>query len=293
MKRMLVIGGTRFFGKRLVEKLVQQGGDVTVLTRGRTQDPFGNSVRRLRADRTDFESMRQALGTLEFDIVYDKMCFTPQEAKDAIALMKGRTGKYIVTSSMSVYPFREARLDERVFDPYHYIIPAAYSEGDYAEGKRLMEAVFVQKADFPVAAVRFPIVLGHDDYTRRLHWHVEHILQSLPLGIPNPDARLSFIRSDEAADFLAWLGESDLEGPVNACSRGNISLKRLISTIEAATGKEARIVAEAEPKHQSPFGAPLSWVMDTSKAEGAGFQFQVLDQWLPQLIREIAAAGGR
>ena len=40
MAKVLVIGGTRFFGKHLVEKLVQQGHDVTIATRGQHDNPL-------------------------------------------------------------------------------------------------------------------------------------------------------------------------------------------------------------------------------------------------------------
>lgn len=72
-------------------------------------------------------------------------------------------------------------------------------------GDRVQRAVFMQQATFPVAAVRFPIVLGTDDYTKRLHFHIEHIREGREIGVPNSAAHISFIRSDEAADFLLWL----------------------------------------------------------------------------------------
>ena len=54
-KRMniLVLGGTGFFGKHLVWELLHRGHEVTIATRGRTPDDFGDRVRRLIVDRTD------------------------------------------------------------------------------------------------------------------------------------------------------------------------------------------------------------------------------------------------
>ncbi|WP_409347339.1 NAD-dependent epimerase/dehydratase family protein [Paenibacillus sp. MBLB4367] len=292
MKSALVLGGTRFFGKKLVERLIAGGTDVTILTRGLTPDSFGDAVKRVHADRTDAEALRRALGDGSYDVVYDNICYTPLEAEQAAELFAGRTSFYIVTSSLSVYPYGEPRKQESYFDPYTYRLPEPYPlKPDYAEGKRLVEAVLYQKAPFPVAAVRFPIVLGPDDYTRRLHFHVEHVLGGLPIGIPNPDAQLSFIRSDEAAAFLEWLGHSGLSGPVNACSRGEISPGRIVAEIEKATGKRAIVMPQTEQEHKSPFGVPDAWYMDTAKAEEAGFDFERLDDWMPALIRELA--GGK
>ncbi len=43
--KILVFGGTRFFGKKLVERLVSEGHDVTIGTRGKTEDNFGDTVK--------------------------------------------------------------------------------------------------------------------------------------------------------------------------------------------------------------------------------------------------------
>jgi nucleoside-diphosphate-sugar epimerase len=50
-KNILVIGGTRYFGKLLVQRLLQAGHRVTIATRGRTADPFGARIERIRVDR--------------------------------------------------------------------------------------------------------------------------------------------------------------------------------------------------------------------------------------------------
>jgi len=292
MQNVLILGGTRFFGKKLAANLLRGGADVTILTRGKTADSFGPDVKRLHADRTDTAALRQVIGAADYDVVYDNICYTPQDAEQAVQLFAGRTGRYIVTSSKSVYPFGGPRKKESDFDPNGYPLPSVYpDQPDYAQGKRLVEAVLFQKAPFPAAAVRFPIVLGPDDYTRRLHFHLEHIKQGLPLGIPNRDALLTFIDSDEAASFLDWLGTSALEGPVNACSKGETTPGKIVSLIEEALNKQAHVKGETDAEHMSPFGVPESWYMDTSKAEAAGYTFRKLDDWLPDLIRKLAAEG--
>ncbi|SFE79839.1 Nucleoside-diphosphate-sugar epimerase [Paenibacillus algorifonticola] len=290
--KVLILGGTQFFGKKLVQRLIDQQAEVTIVTRGIKPDPFGDAVKRIRVDRTDAAALSTALGGASFDVVYDNICYTPQEAREAIRIFSGRTGKYIVISSMSVYPFGEEALTELAFDPYTCQLPepGASSSLSYADGKRLVEAVFMQEAPFPAAAVRFPIVLGPDDYTRRLHFHIENVQKGFPIIIPALDAKLSFINSDEAANFLIWLGKSELIGPVNACSHGEIRLNQLMSLIVECVGKCANIVEKASEEHQSPFGVPASWYMDTSKAEAAGFAFKHIDDWLPKLIGELANA---
>lgn len=286
MRKILILGGTRFFGKRLVERLLQDSAnEVTILTRGNTSDPFSDLVHRIHADRFEPNELAKAVENASWDVVYDNICYSPDEADQACRIFDGKTKRYIVTSSLSVYDFSEEALVEEIFDPQTY--PIRYGgrqDFTYQEGKRLAEAVLIQQAPFPVAAVRFPIVLGTDDYTRRLHFHLEHVHEALPIGVPNPEAYISFIRSDEAADFLFWLGYSNVTGPINACSDGEVRIQDVLSMIEKETGKQAIIQKETADEHISPFGIEHSWFMDTQKAQSEGFRFLTLTDWLPELI---------
>ncbi|QHW31668.1 NAD-dependent epimerase/dehydratase family protein [Paenibacillus rhizovicinus] len=288
MRKIIVLGGTRFFGRKLVDRLLEAGDEVTIVTRGGLPNPFGDRVKHIQADRNDSAALQAAMGDEAYDVVYDNICYLPQEAEEAVKLFAGRCGKYVVTSTLSVYPFGGPRNTEAMFDARRYELPVSYpADINYGEGKRLVEAVLLQKAPFPVAAARFPIVLGTEDYTRRLHFHVEHIMRGQPIGIPVPDAPLSFILADEAAEFLDWLGRSSAEGSYNACSAGDITPGEIVKLIEQAAGKEAVVRHETDEADSSPFGVPGAWQMDTAKAEADGFVFRELNDWLPQLIGQL------
>ncbi|WP_028560829.1 NAD-dependent epimerase/dehydratase family protein [Paenibacillus pinihumi] len=291
MGNVLVLGGTRFFGKRLVKLLAESGEhDVTIATRGLNPVEFQPRVRHVSLNRQDEAALTELARSRQWDIVFDNICMTREDALSAARAFDGQVKRYIVTSSQSVYGFGKSPIVEEDFNPYTYDL----SQGDapdlsYAEGKRLTEAALFQKADFPVAAVRIPIVLGPDDYTRRLHFHVERVQAGKPIGFPDLDARLSFISSAEAADFLFQLGKSDVTGPIQASSSDPLTLRQLIAIVEQETGQSAILIQDAKPEDSSPFGVPASWVLDTSMAEGAGFSFKRVMDWLPELTKHIAA----
>ncbi|WP_018752483.1 NAD-dependent epimerase/dehydratase family protein [Paenibacillus sanguinis] len=291
MAKILVFGGSRYFGKRLVNLLIQQGRhDITVITRGQAELQLEGPVRHLRVDRTDESALQAAVGSETWDIIYDNICFLPREALSAIRIFKGKVKRYILTSTLSVYNLGKVPLTETDFDPYRYGFNTdSQLTLDYGEGKRQVEAAFFQYADFPVAAMRIPIVLGPDDYTQRLQFHIDRVRQGTPIGLPNPEAAISFIHSAEAANFLNWLRDSAITGPINACSIGEITIRQLLGLIEEATGKQAIIQEETAQANQSPFGISSSWIMDHTKAMEAGYRFEALDDWLPDLVRAIAA----
>lgn len=289
--KILVLGGTRFFGKKLVNLLIEEGHDVTIATRGNVQHDFGDKVKQVKLDRKNPESLKQIVGEEHWDIVYDNICFSSNEAQAACDIFEGKIKKYVFTSTLSTLDQKlGANLSEGEFNPYDYEIQYGDVEDfSYGEGKRQAEAVFFQKAGFPVVAVRFPIVLGEDDYTRRLHFHIEKVANEKAIGFVNMDARMSYILSDDAAGFLKFAGFSNIEGPYNATSTGAFSMNELISLIEEATGKKAKITLVGDDESRSPFGVPKDWYMTPQKGIEAGYEFLHLNDWLPDLIRNLAS----
>lgn len=289
MKNILVLGGTRFFGRKLVELLVEEGHKVTIATRGKSLNPFGEKVEHVIVDRTKKEQLEQLMENRTFDIVYDNICYSPNEAKAFCDVFNGKIGKLVFTSTLSTYEADGEAKMEQDFNPYHYEIRMGdTADFTYGEGKRQAEAVFYKYAQFPVVAVRFPIVMGEDDYTQRLHFHVERVVQGDAIGFVNMDAEMCFIQATEAARFLLWAGEASIEGPYNANASGTISLRELMNLIEQATGKQAKIALVGNDEIRSPYAIPQSWYMNNEKATTAGFYFTQLHNWLNDLVRVIA-----
>ncbi|MGD2198335.1 NAD-dependent epimerase/dehydratase family protein [Lysinibacillus fusiformis] len=286
---ILVLGGTRFFGKKLVELCIENGHDVTILTRGQSGNPFGTAVKQLIVDRDNHDALENALAHTTWDIVYDNICYSPNEAHTICELLKGKTKKLVFTSTLSTYEVDGKMKKEEDFDPYHYqVLMGDREEFSYGEGKRQAEAVLFKEASFPVVAVRFPIVMGEHDYTRRLHFHVERILHDQPISLPNIDAQMSYITDEEAAEFLYFVGVTPIEGPYNATASGAISLKELLALIEEESGKRAKIsLVGGDEESQSPYGVPADWYMTNAKAEKAGFTFTQLRDWLPNLVKTL------
>jgi len=293
MKNILVLGGTRFFGRKLVELLIEAGHNVTIITRGQTGNPFGEKVEHIIANRLDKSELAHKVDGRFFDIVYDNICYSPNEAYEFCEVFNGKINKLVFTSTLSTYVADGKEKSEMDFDPYNYQICLGDKEDfDYGEGKRQAEAVLYKYAQFPVLAVRFPIVMGEDDYTQRLHFHVERIANEEPIGFVNMNAEMSFIQATEAAQFLKWAGFEEIEGPFNATANGKIALSELISLIEEATGKSAKIILDGNTEIRSPYAIPDSWYMTNEKAIKHGFQFTNLDDWLKPLIEVIARDKG-
>src|SRR4051794_21839022 len=97
------MGGSRFNGLSLVQELVREGHDVTVVNRGRSVGDIPAPVRRLVADRTDPAQLREALAGEEFDCVHDVSAYTPGDVEAMVGLLEGRVGHYVFVSSTVIY----------------------------------------------------------------------------------------------------------------------------------------------------------------------------------------------
>jgi nucleoside-diphosphate-sugar epimerase len=285
MKSALILGGTQFVGKRLVQLLLDKGVEVTIATRGMTLDPFGNQVSRLKINRENAETLKNAFKDKKWDVVFDQTCYSSQEALDSLEALTGKVRKYIFTSSQAVYDFG-ANHSEESFNPLDFE-PILKTRRDYIgyvgyqEAKRAAEAILFQNAAIPVTAVRFPIIIGKDDYTNRLRFHVEHVNEGKPMFIEHPNYRYSFIDSGEAASFLYSIAKSDYQGPVNPGSAEDISLSELIELIEDHLGTKAKLSEDGDP---SPYNLPGSWSVNTDLVQSLGCTFTSLDRLLKNLI---------
>ncbi|MFD2045540.1 NAD-dependent epimerase/dehydratase family protein [Ornithinibacillus salinisoli] len=286
MKTALVFGGTRFFGVNLVQSLLDKGVQVTIATRQNSTDPFEDTVERLKLDRFDEASVKNAVEGREWDVVFDQLCFSSKDAKVATDALEGKIKRYIFTSTLSVYD-QGQEMPEELFDPFTYNLKMVTKEEvTYQEGKRQAEAYFFQHASFPVVAMRIPIVLGEEDYTERLLHYVTSVKEGKAVYFPNPNAEMGFIYQSEAGDFLSWIAETDFTGPVNACADGSISMRDLMNLISEKVGNEATITTENN-ELLSPYGIEETWTMSNDKATKIGYSFSHLNEWLPGLVAKL------
>ena len=278
--KILVVGGTRFFGIPMVNALIDAGHDVTVATRGNNALGFGGSVKQVVMDRTDAESVKRAVKDESFDVVIDKVAYSSNDVRSLLPNIK--CDRYIQMSSCSVYKKDAPLIGENEFDAAKYPLVWADRTEDYDESKRQAERAAYEFMDAGKCVfVRYPIVLGENDYTGRLRFYVEHIMNDSPMFVDDLDYGISFIHEKEAGEFIAFLAGADVCGPINGCSKGTIKISELIGYIEKKTGKSA---VYSEDGDEAPYnGLENDMSLDTQKARALGFEFSELSDWIYRL----------
>ncbi|MCZ4118751.1 NAD-dependent epimerase/dehydratase family protein [Streptomyces sp. H39-S7] len=307
VREVCVIGGSRYFGKRLILRLRDEGVNVTVVNRGSAPPPPG--VTHLVADRDDEAALEAALGDRRFDVVIDQVCYTPRQAAIAKRVFRHRTSRYVMTSTMEVYdpatfdpaPLHQRPVGEDAVDPGTWPVDlelpweeAAFKElvGEdwhYAEGKRQAEAVFSQDPAFAFVSVRSAHVLGGgaEEFTGRLDHYVDRVRAGRSVVVHAEEYPSTFIHDREIAEFLYWAAGADFTGPVNANSHGELSAAELSELVATGIGAARPAFLRAgQGDDVSPFSFDRYYAMDNSRATGLGFPFSAVTEWLPGAIAE-------
>ena len=193
---ILVIGGTRFFGIHMVNELLTAGHDVTIATRGKASDSFGDKVKRIFLERTKEESVREVLSGTHYDVVIDKIAYCSNDIKYVMDVID--CDKYIYMSSTSVYNPKHINTVEADFDGIeNELIWCDRKAFPYEQIKRQAEyALWQQYPEKNWIAVRYPFAIGKDDYTKRLLFYVEHTMKSMRMNIYNVNYQVRYIPSD-------------------------------------------------------------------------------------------------
>ena len=122
--KVLILGGTRFFGKSVVRHFHETGADITLFTRGQRSRVDLPPHKHIQGDRTNVADLANCREQGPWDIVFDNLAYTANDVSLLVDNLKP-TGRYIVTSSVSVYRyiprtsmgyFREEDVDFGMFE---------------------------------------------------------------------------------------------------------------------------------------------------------------------------------
>jgi nucleoside-diphosphate-sugar epimerase len=130
-------------------------------------------------------------------------------------------------------------------------------------------------------AVRYPFVVGKDDYTKRLLFYVEHTIKGIAMNIDNIDCQMGYIDSKEAGDFMAYLVNAEYKGAVNGCSYGTISLREIIEYVENKCNVKAILSPDGD---NAPYNNEVEYSINTDLAKSLGYEFSNLNDWIYDLI---------
>ena len=245
----LVIGGTRFIGRHVVEELLDNGYAVTIFNRGNHENPFADrdGVTRVEGDRRDDTDLRAAKLSVEPDVVIDCVAYYPEDVRVATDLFADVDG-YVYVSSGSAYgaeeiPKREGETTlcdctpEQATDDSHDSYGPRKAEGDRAIRAAADEGVNAM-------SVRPCIVYGPHDYTERLDYWIDRVLTHDRVVVPGDGLNLwhrAFV--EDVAGALRVVAEAGEPGEAyNVADRRLLTLSETVELIADVAGTDVEAV---------------------------------------------------
>jgi len=261
MARALVIGGTLFMGRALVDQLLERGDDVVIMHRG-PGTPFGQRVGEIRCDRNDTAAVRAALDGTRFDVVYDNVfdwqrgTTAEQVVASATAAAKGLR-RYVFTSSVAVYhPGGEYPEDVELV-PSDW--PNAYG-AQKADSERALFALGGTQG-VPVSTLRPAFVYGEHNPFEREAFFWDRLLAGRPIVIPGDGrATLQWVYSRDVARAAILASETDVAigHAYNLASYPPITQVDFVRLLARIAGTDADLVHVPRERIQALGGGLLA-----------------------------------
>jgi 2'-hydroxyisoflavone reductase len=284
---ILLLGGTRFLGRHAVDTALARGHAVTLFTRGRTPNHWGDAVAMLNGDRDPrvapgLDALRE--GT--WDAVIDTSGYVPRVVRASAELLRGRAAQYLFVSSISVYADGGgAGRDESA--PVAKLDDPATEEIAKYYGPLKAVCEDEVRAAFGGAAIilRPGLIVGPHDSTDRFGYWVARFRQPSLLGdhaaqavVPAPSsAPVQFIDARDLAVWMIDLVEAKQSGTFNATSlAGHWTWGSMVDALGSDAGApQPAWIDEAlllEHKVEPWTGLPL-WIPSTFVDEAGFMEF--------------------
>jgi 2'-hydroxyisoflavone reductase len=220
--KVLILGGTQFIGRHIVEALLASGHDVSILTRGITPDELPAEVERLRGNRDEGKSGLKGLKNRSWGACVDVSGFTPLQVRASAEMLFGKVKRYVYMSAVSVYG-----------DPVHRPVPETHpllapageevteiNSDTYGPLKVMCEKIVRQIYGDSCTILRPQIVAGRYDPFDRFSYWVRRVMQGGKILAPGDGSdHLQVIDARDLARFVMTVISNNTGGIFNLAGK--------------------------------------------------------------------------
>jgi nucleoside-diphosphate-sugar epimerase len=306
MQQALVIGGTRFIGRHVVEDLLANDYEVTLFNRGNHANPFEgrDGVSRIEGDRTDENRLREAARAVEPDVVVDCVAYYPADVETAVDVFAD-VDAYVYISSGSAYASEEIPKREGVTRLCECTPEQAVDDGPGSYGPRKAEGdrIVFEAAERGVNAmsVRPCIVYGPHDYTERLDYWLARVDEHDRVVVPGDGTNIWHrAYAEDVASALRIVAEEGEPGEAyNVGDQRLVTLEEMVHLVADAMDTEVEVVhagpreltvADLEPSDFILY-REYPHVLDTNKLASLGWESTPLREAMARTVEEHRESG--
>jgi 2'-hydroxyisoflavone reductase len=262
--RLLVLGGTLFLGRHIVDSGQARGHELTLFNRGRTDPSPIPGVEQIHGDR---EQDLAPLAGRSWDAVIDTSGYWPRAVRASAELLAENVDRYVFVSSISAYGrFPELGMDEDAPTAPDPPPDASDVMEHYAELKASCERAVESVLPGRALVIRPGLIVGPLDPTERFTYWVRRLAEGGRVLAPRaPDQPVQLIDARDLADWTVRMAERGAAGAYNATGPAEIlTLGPLLERIAAATAG----------------GSELVWIDEDQLAEAGVGAWDELPVWL-------------
>ncbi|PLS14817.1 epimerase [Bacillus sp. M6-12] len=285
--KILVIGGTNFVGRHIVDAAVKNNHKVTMFNRGQSNTDTFPGVERLYGDRDGDLSV---LSGRKWDAVIDSCGYFPRVVRQSAEVLKEAVKTYVFISTISVYSdFSKEDIDENSpVSVSEYELPEERTPDNYGPLKVLCEEAVKEVFPGRNVIVRPGFIVGPYDYSDRFTYWVDRVARGGDILAPGEQqSPLQLIDARDMADWIIALLEQGATGTFNAtCPKNSYSFEEMLRAGIEGLRSDAKLHWASDNfldgKVQSfielPFWIPKSWktpgyfTVNTDKALNYGLK---------------------
>jgi 2'-hydroxyisoflavone reductase len=303
--RLLVLGGTRFVGRGLVQAALADGHDVTLFHRGRTAPGLFADAEHVLGDR---DGGLAPLAGRTFDACVDVSGYVPRLVRDSAELLRDAVSRYVFVSTISAYADMSHPTDETaplatLEDESTEVVEEAYG-GLKALCERVVTDVFGDRS----VIARPTFVVGPDDHTGRFTWWVHRAARGGDLLVPESSAwRIQLIDVRDLGRFLLRAAvDTSLAGAYNVVGpEVEVGLVHVVeeaaelaeTTVRPVVVSDAFLVARGVTGTELPFWVPdeswAAWAQASGeRARAAGLTHEPVVETLHATLDRAVMVGG-
>lgn len=286
--KLLVLGGTRFLGRAIVESALARGHDVTLFHRGHTGRDVFPGIERLLGDRAHDLS---ALAGRRWEAAIDTCGYLPRIVARSTTALSDAVEHYTFVSTISVYAdsaisgLDESAARARLADP---AVEEVTGE-TYGPLKALCEDVVNDAFPGRALIARPGLIVGPHDPTGRFTYWVERVAAGGEVLAPgDPDSAIQWIDVRDLAEWMVGAAERAASGTCHLTGPASrLTMGAFLEACRAALGSDARfrwapeefllahgVVPWAEMPLWVPAGDRGFLELDLSRALASGLAFR-------------------
>ncbi|MFT7462314.1 MAG: 2'-hydroxyisoflavone reductase [Pseudohongiellaceae bacterium] len=282
--QILILGGTVFLGRHLVDAALAAGHQVTLFNRGRSGPGLYPQCERLVGDR---DGDLAALEGHNFDAVIDTSGYLPKQVELTAQLLADKVDRYVFLSSGSVYaePVPLGADESAAIASLGDLPDDELSGESYGALKALCEQAAEKFMPGRVLSVRAGLIVGPYDKSERYTYWPRRVAQGGEILAPGPQSRqVQYIDARDLASWVMTCLANGTAGTFNVAGPGEGHDFGALLAACAQAGRAPERQAHGGPPESSPLSPSqpaVTWVNEECLLEQGVGPWMELPLWLP------------